>query len=262
MFYLIFIISMFFSSECLAKSFPYEFSKKVDVSILATSGVFALYSHVVLENNSSPSEQEIDSLNREDVNPLDRPYAGEYDSHMQEVSNVYLYTAIPAFTLGSSLLIDYHSSLKLMALATESLVVAGALTQLAKASVRRFRPRAYPESDLGLQSKLRKDQTNSFFSGHGSAISASCGFTAKVFSDYFPGSNYRYLVWASMLSIGAAGSWLRVEAGAHFPSDAITGFVVGFASSWGVLELHKRDSVSIIADPSQDKITLEYRLKF
>ena len=181
---------------------------------------------------------------------------------MQEVSNVYLYTAIPAFTLGSSLLIDYKSTLKLMALATESLAVTGALTQLAKASVRRFRPRTYPESDLSLQSKLSKDQTNSFFSGHSSAISASCGFTAKVFSDYFPESNYRYLVWASMLSIGAAGSWLRVEAGAHFPSDAIIGFAVGFASSWGVLELHKNDSISVIADPSQDKIGLEYKLRF
>ena len=75
--------------------------------------MLALYSHVVLENNTSPSEQEIDSLNKEDVNPLDRPYAGEYDSHMQEVSNVYLYAAIPAFTLGSSFLIDYRSTLKL-----------------------------------------------------------------------------------------------------------------------------------------------------
>ena len=97
LFYLLFIISMFFSSECLAKPFPYEFSKKVDISVLATSCVLALYSHVVLENNTSPSEQEIESLNKEDVNPFDRPYAGEYDSHMQEVSIVYLYTAIPAF---------------------------------------------------------------------------------------------------------------------------------------------------------------------
>jgi membrane-associated phospholipid phosphatase len=181
---------------------------------------------------------------------------------MQEISNVYLYTAIPSFTLASSLLIDYHSTLKLMALAAESLAVTGALTQLAKASVRRFRPRAYPESDLALSSKLRKDQTNSFFSGHSSAISASCGFTAKVFSDYFPESKYKPLVWASMLSIGAAGSWLRVEAGAHFPSDTLLGFAVGFASSWGVLEPHRNNSVAIIADPSQDKIGLEYRLNF
>ena len=65
-----------------------------------------------------------------------------------------------------------------------------------------------------------------------------------------------------MLSIGAAGSWLRVEAGAHFPSDSLLGFAVGFASSWGVLELHRNNSVAIIADPSQDKIGLEYRINF
>ena len=58
-----------------------------------------------------------------------------------------------------------------------------------------------------------------------------------------------------MLSIGAAGSWLRVEAGAHFPSDAILPLSVGFLNiSWSVLELHKNDSIAVIADPSQDKI--------
>ena len=44
-------IICFFSSECLAKSFPYEFSKKVDILILATSGALALYLMLMLENN-------------------------------------------------------------------------------------------------------------------------------------------------------------------------------------------------------------------
>ena len=206
LFYLLLLLSVFSSSECLAKSFPYEFSKKVDIPILATSGVLALYSHVVLENNTSPSEQEIDSLNEEDVNPLDRPYAGEYDSHMQEVSNVYLYAAIPAFTLGSSFLIDYKSTLKLMALATESLVVTGALTQLAKASVRRFRPRTYPERILVCSRLVRIRRI--LFQAIVPQLVLAVVSRLRYFR-LFPKSNYRYLVWASMLSIGAAGSWLR-----------------------------------------------------
>ena len=256
------VLSLFVSSYAMAQQFPYEFSVKLDTPILVGSGVLALSSHFVLENASTPSEDDINALNKKNVNSFDRPYAGHYDSKTQENSNVFLYVSIPSFTLGSSLLIDYRRTLKLMSLAAESLIVAGALTQTAKASIKRFRPRAYPESDLGLPSKMRKDQKNSFFSGHASAISASCGFAAKIFSDYFPRSSYRGLVWASMLSVGAVGSWMRVEAGAHFPSDAVMGFALGFLSSWGVLELHKNTELTVVVGSRSETLGIQYSTEF
>lgn len=73
LFYLLILLSVFSSPNANAKSFPYEFSKKVDVPILSASAALALYSHIVMENNSEPTEKEINDLNKEDVNPLDRP---------------------------------------------------------------------------------------------------------------------------------------------------------------------------------------------
>ena len=152
---------------------------KVDVPIVVGASSVAIYSHYKLEANKEPTEDEINGLNKDDVNPIDRPYAGHYDPHYGDISNAYLYTSISAFTLGASLAIDHSNTGKLMVLAVESLGVSGAATQLAKALVRRFRPRAWPQSSLGLGSKLKSDQTNSFFSGHASTISASSAFFAK-----------------------------------------------------------------------------------
>ena len=131
------VLSLFVSSYAMAQQFPYEFSVKLDTPILVGSGALALSSHFVLENASTPSEDDINALNKKNVNSFDRPYAGHYDSKTQENSNVFLYVSIPSFTLGSSLLIDYRRTLKLMSLAAESLIVAGALTQTAKASIKK-----------------------------------------------------------------------------------------------------------------------------
>ena len=31
----------------------------------------------------------------------------------------------------------------------------------------------------------------------------------------------------------------QVEAGAHFPTDALVGFIVGLATGWAIPEIHK-----------------------
>lgn len=114
----------------------------------------------------------------------------------------------------------------------------GGLTLFAKAAFGRYRPYAYnPEVDLDF--KLQTTTRRSFFSGHVSQASSLSFFTATVFNDLYPDSKFRYLVWAGAIAAPAITSYLRVEAGRHFPTDVVVGYGVGALIGYFIPKLHK-----------------------
>lgn len=114
----------------------------------------------------------------------------------------------------------------------------GAVTALTKSSVGRYRPYAYnPNVDIEL--KLSSTTRRSFFSGHVSHVASFSYFTATLFDDLYPNSDFKYLVWAGAVSAPAITGYLRVKAGRHFPSDVIVGYIVGASIGYFIPELHK-----------------------
>lgn len=83
------------------------------------------------------------------------------------------------------------------------------------------------------------DARFSFFSGHTSYTSASTFFFAKTFSDYYPNSPAKPWVWAGAAVLPAVVGYLRVRAGKHYPSDVITGYLIGAAIGVAIPHLHK-----------------------
>jgi len=123
-------------------------------------------------------------------------------------------------------------------MALETMLVTNALTSMTKISVLRPRPLVYND-EVPLGSKLARKNKLSFFSGHTSMAATSFFYTAKVFSDFYPNSKWKPLVWTVAAIIPAIVGISRVYGGKHFPTDVIVGYVVGAGTGVLIPHLHR-----------------------
>jgi len=93
-----------------------------------------------------------------------------------------------------------------------------------------------------LDDKLDRDANRSFFSGHASHTAAFSFFMAKVIHDYHKNAKRKVkrIIWISAATIPMFTSYLRVKAGKHFPTDVITGYIVGASVGFLIPHLHKK----------------------
>jgi len=103
----------------------------------------------------------------------------------------------------------------------------------------RIRPYVYnPGFDMNM--KLGGGTRDSFFSGHTSWTAGASFFTAKVYSDYHPElGNKKYWLFAAALVPPLFVGYSRMRASKHFPTDTITGLVIGAATGILIPHLHK-----------------------
>ena len=98
---------------------------------------------------------------------------------------------------------DIKGKISIYLIYLEGLSFTSGLTTLAKGTTDRYRPFAYLTLDQinNLEGEAREefledivadDIEDSFFSGDASSTSYGLIFFAKVFSDYFPDSNWKY----------------------------------------------------------------------
>ncbi len=119
----------------------------------------------------------------------------------------------------------------------ETAFLNSGLTNLLKYTVRRPRPYVYdPSTSSGALGSVNAQA--SFVSGHTSATAASTFFMARVFSEYYPESRWKPVVWAAAAVTPAVTGYLRVRAGKHYPSDVIGGYLLGAAIGYWVPQLH------------------------
>lgn len=111
-------------------------------------------------------------------------------------------------------------------------------TYLLKGSVRRPRPYVF-NPDVPPERKRSAEDRRSFFSGHTSLAAANSFFAATVFSDYFPESKWKPLVWGLAIGIPAWTGVERCLAGKHFPTDVLSGYAFGAFCGWLVPRLHR-----------------------
>lgn len=69
---------------------------------------------------------------------------------------------------------------------------------------------------------------------------ASTFFMAKVYSDYFPDSKYKPVVWTLAATIPAVTGYLRVRGGRHYPTDVLAGYALGATIGILVPHWHRR----------------------
>jgi len=113
----------------------------------------------------------------------------------------------------------------------------------------RIRPLVY-HPDVPWGEKTGGGTKNSFHSGHTSASAAASFFVAKVFCDYHPEwGNKKYLVYAAAAIPPIFTGYHRYKGMKHFPTDVITGLVVGATTGILVPHLHKHKHTNLAIIP-------------
>lgn len=239
----------------------YSWDKKKD-GIAISAGMMGWGLGQILKRNA-------DKITLEDI-PLRDPdnlwfidvgATRNYSSSADMWSDVILYTsfALPFSHYTGKLCRDQGHVIAGMAL--ETFLITDGITNITKALTKRFRPFTY-NLDVPLEDKLSNGARYSFPSGHASNTAALGWFTAKVYSDLFPHSKWKPVIWTLGIGLPAATSYLRYRAGKHFPTDVITGYALGAAVGYLVPHFHKvkNDKVDINLWPSTNGMMLMLRL--
>jgi hypothetical protein len=218
----------------------YKLKPAVDIPVTLIGAGWSMYAFSKIYSKDPSTEQEINNLNKNNINGFDRWGAEVYSTKAADASDLFFYGSMP---LPIVLMLDKDirkDALKISFLYLEAMSVTGFLYTGSTYLTNRYRPLAYNTTDgVSLDEKRRGGAKNSFFAGHVALVATSTFFTAKVFSDYNPHSKLKYLFYGVAIVSTAGTGYLRHRGGKHFPSDIVIGTAVGTLSGLLVPHFHK-----------------------
>ena len=217
----------------------YKLKPAIDIPLtVATAGLSILGFSKIYSKDETP-RAEIERLRKSDLNSFDRWAADVYHPDAEAASDAVFYAAMPLplvmFAFDKDIRKD---ALKISLLYIEAMGITGVFYTGSNYYVNRFRPLAY-NADVPMNERMEGGATNSFIAGHPALVATSTFFTAKVFSDYHPDSNLKYLFWGGAIAATGATAYWRHRAGKHFPSDLLVGTSIGALSGILVPHFHK-----------------------
>ena len=218
---------------------PYSFSKGLDMTIASVSG--GLFLGSILVDYAPMGIESIAELNSNDISGYDVKAIENWDLNSIKMSDFLLYSsiAVPGLLLmDKTVRNDYRSFSLLWA---ESVFLTLGITNLTKVIVGRPRPYLYGDK-APEEYKIKGDNRKSFFSGHTSISAVSCFLMASMYDDYNPDNQLSPYLWAGAGFIPALTAYYRYDAGKHFPSDLVAGYIVGSAIGILVPKWHTKNS--------------------
>lgn len=180
----------------------------------------------------------VSALDRSRIPLIDRVATSQWSLSAHRSSNV-LFGVATAASLATAV-INQHGEQPLLpvVIIMESGLFSAGLTNTVKELVRRPRPYLYNEAVPSSAYHPGEDAV-SFWSGHTAnmaAVSFSCANLVQR-SNASPG--LKTATWIGAALAPAAMGYLRVRAGRHFPTDVLTGYVVGAAVGFVVPYFHR-----------------------
>lgn len=241
-----FSVSVLFSlAICLtAQVDVYHVNYKNEIGFVGAGIGLNILGSILAGNADESTIEEINALNASDIWDFDRGATTNFSSKAQAVSDIVLFSgaALPFIIYFSKNCRSEGAAIGVMA--AETFLLTNGITNITKSIAKRYRPFNYnPEVDDAI--KLGRGSRLSFFSGHVSNTAAMSFFAAKVLTDLHPDMENKYLVWATAATIPAVISYLRYEAGKHFPTDLITGYAVGATIGYLIPTLHLSKDVNL-----------------
>ncbi len=239
------ILNILFLSFCLQQvkaQSPYDINWRQESYHLMVGGATLGTGLIFASQAKGLTEEEIATFDRNNVNRFDRGATYNSSIGAKTASDVLLFSSylLPlSFLTAEDTRKDFG---KIAILYGQTIFITTGVTYLAKGILLRSRPLVYNE-DFDLAEKQKVRARHAFFSGHTSQTAASCFFTAKVFSDYYPDSKLKPFVWAGAIIFPAVTGYLRIAAGKHFPTDVITGYAVGATIGFLIPHLHKKVNI-------------------
>lgn len=212
---------------------PFELSLVKDSLFLSSS--LALNTAVFfLEKQQSETEPSLQNLSH--INFFDRWAAQPYSKPLDITGDILQYTSIllPAILLTT----DNSQWFTIGLMYFETMTFAYGLKNLGKLLVNRYRPYMYFENFPNTQDQ---DFRKSFPSGHTSLSFAGASFLSYVFSSYFPESKWKIPIIAGSYALATSTAILRIASGNHFPTDVLTGALIGSLCGIAIPYFHKTE---------------------
>ncbi|MFL5771724.1 MAG: phosphatase PAP2 family protein [Flavisolibacter sp.] len=220
------------------KSEVYRIRPAVDIPVTLAGVASSLYGFSKIYNRDTSTIEEIEELDKNDIAPINRSGASQYSPKAFDASNMFFYGSMPLPLL---LMLDKHmrkDAGKIGLMYLQALGITGTLYSTAAMIHPKYRPYAYnPEAPM--ERRVRGGAKNSFYAGHVALVGTATFFTAKVFADYHPESNLRFLFYTVAGAATATTAYLRYKAGEHFPTDVLIGATMGTLTGILVPQLHK-----------------------
>lgn len=219
----------------------YQLTLKKEL-LIGASGMSLGMAGIFLSQHVLPlTPEEINNLSPSHVNPFDRSAIYQFSSRAAQTSDILVgFSAIlPLTLLSQNSIREDWKIVGIMYL--ETMMLSLAVPLISKAHIKRIRPFVY-NNKVPLEEKLDQNTLKSFYSGHATYAFASAVFLSTVYHHYYPHSKYKTYVWSSSLSLASLVGYLRYRAGKHFPSDILTGAVIGSAIGWAIPFMHQANS--------------------
>jgi len=186
---------------------------------------------------------EISMLDVRDINAFDRSATRQDASFIHQAWKISDYGMRGSFLLPVLLMLDSEirqdwAPVLLLYLQSEA-IVGNLFSWGAAIHIDRIRPLVY-HPDVSLNDKTFKRNKNSFYSGHTSTSATASFFVAKVYCDYHPElGNKKFFIYGLALIPPVFTGYFRYKGMKHFPTDVLTGLLVGAATGILVPHLHK-----------------------
>jgi len=241
----------------------YNWNTQKDNWATAGSAAFFGTSLYLLINSKAPTLTELQNLDRSSINNFDKSALDNYNLSVKPYSDILLFGSV-------ALPFVHYSSKKgriegwvLTGIILQSYFVSDGLTNILKSEIGRYRPFTYNNA-VSQDKKLSKDAKFSFVSGHTSNSALFSFLAAKFFNDLYPESPYKSLVWGIGIVLPMSTAYLRYEAGSHFPTDLIGGYLIGASIGILIPHLHKnrRDDLTINLIPVANGLTINLNKSF
>ncbi len=240
LFFLLFSFVFLIAADVRANS-VYKLGKN-DILITA-EGISLAGIGEFIENRMVPPDREsIMTLpgEKDKINSIDRFATDLWSKDAQKASNVLL---LSSFFLPFSIFASEEGSKQIqqiIGMYFEAFLLSFGINKFTKVVVQRYRPYMYNDDEkIPLSLKESVDSKESFYSGHTAVTFTFAILTAKLFSDLGIAPQYDDWVWGGAILLGSIVGLLRVIGGMHFPTDVVTGGVIGGAIGYFIPEFHK-----------------------
>ncbi len=199
---------------------------------------------------------EIALLDPADINGFDRSATTQWGL-ADRYANALVLTLMAA-PLGLAIATPgSRQSWTVAAMYAEVLLLGNGLGELLNGVANRTRPFVYnADPDIPDEARMEVGARRAFPSGHTTNSFAAAVFLSSVYAKLHPGSSARTWIWAGSLTLAASTGYMRYRGGKHFPTDIISGAIIGSLIGWGVPKLHEVDDVTLTIAPSGGGIAI------
>jgi len=247
------VCSVFAVGQDSLKNRVYKVNPFIDIPVAAVAAATNYWGLRIVDRKPDLDSLTIINLDPSSVNRFDRSAIWQDVDFAPKARKLSDYGMTVSFMLPVLLLADREirrdwAPLLLLYLETQA-IVGNLFSWGAAIHIDRIRPLVYnPDVPWNERSGIRTQ--NSFYSGHTSSSASASFFVAKVYSDYHPElGNKKYLVYSLALIPPVFTGLMRYKGMKHFPTDVLTGLIVGASTGILIPHLHKKSGSNLSVVP-------------